>query len=131
MTKTTHEPRKDTRLADFPKTTVEMHNHLAALATTQASLSAMPHREGWLQLAHNHKLAAAEAEAEAEAEARRVTTKDAEELAKLLSPYFKGIASELVRRLAVERDALLEENTRLKKEMDAVDYAASPFGRKT
>jgi hypothetical protein len=70
MTKTTHEPRKDTRSAEFPKYTAEKHNQLAALATTQASLAGMPHREDWLQLAHNHKLAAA-AEAEAKTSERR------------------------------------------------------------
>jgi hypothetical protein len=72
MTKTTYEPRKDTRSADFPKTTAEKHNHFASLATTQASLAIMPHRrEKWLQITHNHKLAAAEAEAEAKTSERR------------------------------------------------------------
>jgi len=62
MTKTTYEPRKDTRSAEFPKYTAETHNLLALQASHAATLAG-PHGEEWLQMAHNHKLAAAEAEA--------------------------------------------------------------------
>jgi hypothetical protein len=88
MTTTTNEPRKDTRSAEFPKYAVERHNHLAALANRQASLSAQPHREDWLQLAHNHKLSAAEAKAK--------TTSGYEERRENLAEILK----------AVERDGL-------------------------
>lgn len=123
MTTTTIEPRKDTRSAEFPKYTVEKHSHLAALANMQANLSAQPHREDWLQLSHNHKLSAAEAET------RRATAQQADEVSKLLSSHLYGAAAEWVTNLLAERDALLEENTRLKNRAEAVAYAASPFGR--
>ena len=62
MTTTTNEPRKDTRSAEFPKYPVGEHIGLAELATKMADRNP-PHREDWLQVAHNHKLSAAEAEA--------------------------------------------------------------------
>jgi hypothetical protein len=62
MTKTTYEPLKDTRSAEFPKYTAETHSLIAMQASNMASVAG-PQREMWLQMAHNHKLAAAEAEA--------------------------------------------------------------------
>lgn len=87
MTTTTNEPRKDTRSAEFPKYSAEKHNELAALAVKMADLNP-PHREDWLQLAHNHKLSAAEAEAK--------TTSGYEERRENLAEILK----------AVERDGL-------------------------
>lgn len=71
----------------------------------------------------NHKLAAAEEES------RRATKQQADEVAKLLSSHLYGAAAEWVTNLLAERDALLEENKKLKRDREAVAYAASPFGR--
>jgi hypothetical protein len=70
MTKTTYEPRKDTRAADFPKYSVETHSLVAMQASHMASIAG-PLREIWLQMAHNHKLAVAEAEAKTSYEEHR------------------------------------------------------------
>lgn len=112
MTTTTIEPRKDTRSAEFHKYTADKHIGLAELATKMADLNP-PHREDWLQLAHNHKLSAAEAET------RRATAQQADEVSKLLSSHLYGAAAEWVTNLLAERDALLEENTRLKNRAEA------------